>query len=77
MTCVGADQERNFYNVPQTIVNVAHFDMFRETYGGYSYQHQEPTSVKHDDFYRVCIIPGSSALVKTTVLTMKVLFYYK
>ncbi|KAI0210093.1 Tectonic-3 [Lamellibrachia satsuma] len=54
LLCIKVDnyQERNFYNVPQTIVNVAHFDMFRATYGGYSYQHQEPTSVKHDDFYR-------------------------
>ena len=52
---VDADYERNFYSVPTTIVSETEFDMFRATFGDYSYKYQEPVTETHSDYYKVCV----------------------
>ena len=65
INCI-ADYERNFYSVPATIVNEAEFDMFRATFGGYSYKYQEPVTETDSDYYRVRVTKSSS-LLDTTI----------
>ena len=57
--------------MPGTIVNEAEFDMFRATFGGYSYKYQEPVTETQSDYYRVRITK-SSTLGKTTIPALDV-----
>ena len=57
--------------MPGTIVSEAEFDMFRATFGGYSYKYQEPVTETQSDYYRVRIT-RSSTLVKTTIHALDV-----